>query len=645
VPVSLAQLAEQCPLCDKNRLLGEKICGACGRNVSKPSVSTELLSQPVLKYAKNLKANDILHGKYRIQRSIGSGGMGIVYLAYDLALKRHVVIKGLLSEDDPELVELSVKEREFLAALKHANIIAIYDFITEGRTGYIVMEYVNGETLDAIMKRRRAPLAVPDAIRYILEILPAFDYLAKLDYVYCDFKPQNVMLETRQDGKEIVKLIDLGTVMKHVPELDSSGVYVTPGFYAREAINHPSPETDLYSICRTLAYLVSCMTMLEPMFGMPPATMYKVFQNYPALYRLLVKGTHEDPTRRFHTVQELSDQLQGVLLQIVGETPEISVNSRYFVSSTLAPRGKFGLLGETIVDQNQKDDILSLLRNGDQAFRNRDYNSATDAYMQCLRSNPNSIDAYTRLAEVYIEQEQFEEAQKLLERARESLPYHWKLSWYMGRLYEAQQQYNDASNYYREVRADLPGELSPQQALAYIEAKQGNYQSATRLYNDVLRADPSNIEATLGAADAFINLEDWNEATTILNRVNEAVTRYVDAQLRICEVYLTLIQPVTVDGIKKAAVAVNRLKGRSTDPSYYRARGDVYYAARKLALEGKLLEDTVIEGVENNDPRTLGKDASDSYEHYLRYEPHAVDREIIIRRKLEVTPWRLFLFI
>src|SRR5262249_9510235 len=162
---------------------------------------------------KKLKPNDILQGKYQIQNSIGSGGMGSVYLAYDLSLKRHVVIKGLLSENDPDLVEQSIKEREFLAALKHGNIVAIYDFISEGQTGYIVMEYVNGETLNTIMKRLRAPLAVPDAIRYILDILPAFDYLAKLDYVYCDFKPQNVMLETRQDGKEIVKLIDLGTVM------------------------------------------------------------------------------------------------------------------------------------------------------------------------------------------------------------------------------------------------------------------------------------------------------------------------------------------------------------------------------------------------------------------------------------------------
>lgn len=414
--------------------------------------------------------------------------------------------------------------------------------------------------------------------------------------------------------------------------------------FAPEAKRHPSPETDLYSICRTLAYLVSRMNVFEPLYGMPPAEKYKVFQDYPALYRLLVKGTHKEPTRRFHSAQELSDQLQGVLLQIVGGTPGVPLSSRYFVSSTQASRGKFGLLGETILDENQQDNVTGLLLSGDQAFRSRDYAKAADAYRQCLKLNPDSIDAYTRMAEVRIEEERFEEAQDLLERIRHGAPYHWKMSWYMGRLYEARRQYSDAINYYSEVRANLPGELPPQQALAHIKALQEDYKVAINLYNSVLKADPDNIEAMLGVADAFINLKCWSEATAILNRVHETTTRYVDAQLRICEVHLMHIQPVTVDSIKIAVTALNRLKGRSTDPRYYRMRGDVYYTAQKLAREGKISSDTTIDGIMSNDPRTLGEDAYTSYERYSHSEPHAVDREDVVRRKLETAPWRPFLF-
>ncbi len=142
-----------------------------------------------------LGVGSVLNGKYRITKEIGAGGMGAVYLAEDEVLKRRVVIKALLSDDDPDLVTQSIKEREFLAAVKHANIVSIYDFITVGTHGYIVMEYVGGKTLDQIMDERGQPFDAADAIKYMIGILPAFSYLAKLGLVYCDFKPQNVMLE------------------------------------------------------------------------------------------------------------------------------------------------------------------------------------------------------------------------------------------------------------------------------------------------------------------------------------------------------------------------------------------------------------------------------------------------------------------
>src|SRR5262249_23922441 len=151
-----------------------------------------------------------------------------------IVLKRQVVIKVLLSSNDPELAAQSVKEREFLASIKHANIVAIYDFFTVGTEGYIVMEYVHGQTLEQLMDDKGGPLDVADALRYILGILPAFTYLARPELVYCDFKPQNVILEWLKDGTQIVKLIDLGTVIKYTPEPDS--VYGTGGFFAPEAV-------------------------------------------------------------------------------------------------------------------------------------------------------------------------------------------------------------------------------------------------------------------------------------------------------------------------------------------------------------------------------------------------------------------------
>jgi serine/threonine protein kinase len=143
--------------------------------------------------------------------------MGAVFLAEDQLLKRQVVIKALLSENDPDLIAQSIKEREFLAAIKHASIVSIYDFLAQGQRGSIVMEYVQGKTLDQSLQEQGRPFDVPEAIASIQSILPAFTYLAKLGLVYCDVKPQNMMLEVLKDGSRVVKLIDLGTVIRYEP--------------------------------------------------------------------------------------------------------------------------------------------------------------------------------------------------------------------------------------------------------------------------------------------------------------------------------------------------------------------------------------------------------------------------------------------
>ena len=107
-------------------------------------------------------------GKYEIKKLIGKGGMGAVFLAFDQVLKREVVIKALLSTGDPDEVEAAVREREFLAAIKHPNIVGIYDFVSIGTEGYIVMEYVPGHTLFQIMESRNQPFEPAEAIRHIL---------------------------------------------------------------------------------------------------------------------------------------------------------------------------------------------------------------------------------------------------------------------------------------------------------------------------------------------------------------------------------------------------------------------------------------------------------------------------------------------
>lgn len=626
----------ECPRCHAQRKVGAKFCNGCGFRYDSATSATTTASRSS-QSSSSLKVGDLLNNKYRIIRELGEGGMGAVFLAEDQLLKRQVVIKALLSENDPEMIAQSIKEREFLAAIKHTNIVSIYDFIATGQQGYIVMEYVHGKTLDQIMEDQGHPFEVGEAIKYLLGILPAFTYLAKLGLVYCDFKPQNVMLEVLKDGTKIVKLIDLGTVIKHEPHPDV--VYGTHGFYAPEAVKAPSPATDLYSICRTLAYLVTEMDLANPVFGMPSIESYKALRDNPAFYHLLARGTHTNPKRRFHSAEQLGDQLAGVLRQVEGGQAGLPVSSKLFISGMLTTTGKLGLRGEAALDQNDK--AIDLLRAGDRSLRSGNHTAALNFFHQASRSNRKSIDGHLRIAEVLIEQGEMAKARKEIEHARSIDPANWKVTWYTARLAEARGQLRDAADHYSELVAELPGELPPQQALARVYIGMQQYERALDLFKRVLKADPSNTEAIMGAAEALLKRDRWQEAVAMLRGVNEATARYVEAQLFLCDIYLAHASSLQAQNLDMALEAIQALSGKTEDPRYYLARGDIYRLLWQMARQRKLPQNIVVPGVTATTQRNLGGISEQSYAHYLRNAPRSTEREVIIRRKLEVAPWRL----
>lgn len=618
-PQSRPTRVDVCPKCHTARRADKKFCGKCG-------------------YSYPPEQGDVLSRKYRLEKMIGSGGMGAVWLAEDTVLHRKVVLKALLNNDDPELVAQSVKEREFLARLNHGNIVSIYDCIAQGNEGYIVMEYVHGKTLEELLEERQAPFSAQEAITSILGILPAFAYLARLNMVYCDFKAPNVMLEEREDGVKTLKLIDLGTVIKYGPKPDR--VYGTHGFYAREAVKNPSPQTDLYSICRVLAFLVTLMDVDRPIFGLPQQQEYPEFQQYPALYRFLYKGTHSDPARRFQSVEELEEQLKGVLRLCAGAVSGVVFESRKFISPAITSTGRLGRRAETSLDV--QDRAIRHLNYGDQALQNGNYTGAINFYQQALQDNPQSVDAYARLIDTYIEQEHVQDASQILQHALQQSATHWKARWSQARLYEAELEWGKAEQCYLDLMLDLPGEIAPLQALARVYASQGKIPEAIQHCEYVLKAEPGNVDTLFSIADCLLKQRRWDEAIRYLGSVSEASSRYIDAQVLLCDISIHHSWPALpseADMVKATAI-VGRLKGHIADARYYLLRGEVYYLAWHLARQGKLTPDVALTDVLRPDTRSLGAIAEHSYKQYLRTDVPLAPREEVIRRKFEVASWR-----
>src|SRR6516225_2220256 len=141
-------------------------------------------------------------GPYDILSPLGAGGFGEVYKARDTRLDRTVAIK-ILPSADPELKARFEREAKAIAALTHPHICTLYDVGHQDGTDYLVMEYLEGETLGE--RVRHGLLPVDQALQYAIQIADALDAAHRAGIVHCDLKPGNIML-TRSG----IKLLDFG---------------------------------------------------------------------------------------------------------------------------------------------------------------------------------------------------------------------------------------------------------------------------------------------------------------------------------------------------------------------------------------------------------------------------------------------------
>lgn len=196
------------------------------------------------KYVSNL-----LDGRYRIEKVLGTGGMAVVFRAHDEKEDRMVAIKMLRDDiaGDPEAVARFVNESRAVSMLSHPNIVAIHDVSVETVHKYLVMEYIDGVSLRAYMDKRGA-LPAKEIISYTEQILSALVHAHSKGVVHRDIKPQNIML--LKDGT--VKVMDFG--IAKLPDSDTAAIsdktvgtvyYISPE-QAQDSAS--DARSDLYSL-------------------------------------------------------------------------------------------------------------------------------------------------------------------------------------------------------------------------------------------------------------------------------------------------------------------------------------------------------------------------------------------------------------
>jgi eukaryotic-like serine/threonine-protein kinase len=181
-------------------------------------------------------------GPYEIIALLGAGGMGEVYKARDTRLNRTVAIKVLPAHvrDNPDLHQRFAREAQLIAALEHPHICVLHDVSQHDGVDFLVMEYIEGETLaDRLVK---GPLPLEQALRYANEITDALDRAHRRGIVHRDLKPGNIMVT-----KLGVKLLDFGLAKFHQTAVG--------GTSASAAITQSTPLTDQGAILGTIQYM------------------------------------------------------------------------------------------------------------------------------------------------------------------------------------------------------------------------------------------------------------------------------------------------------------------------------------------------------------------------------------------------------
>src|SRR5688572_29804065 len=230
-------------------------------------------------------------GRYEIQRRLGRGGMGTVYVAHDPVLGRMVAIKVFATDLDlPDAAHRFAREARSAAALNHPHIVTVHDYGDVASQPFIVMEHVQGETIAETI-RRRAPVPLVDKIRWMEELCAGADYAHRNGVLHRDIKPTNLMCN--RSGQ--LKILDFGIArMMGTLSPKATALVGTPGYMAPEQILGESLDVraDLFSI-GVVGYELLAYAEAFPGETLPTIT-HRILTQEPVALPQLVPDLHPE---------------------------------------------------------------------------------------------------------------------------------------------------------------------------------------------------------------------------------------------------------------------------------------------------------------------------------------------------------------
>ncbi|MFI6824899.1 tetratricopeptide repeat protein [Micromonospora sp. NPDC050187] len=512
----------------------QRFCAHCGGPVGRGG--TDRLDhgycgrcQTPFAFVPDLRHGDRVADQYEVVGYLARGGLGQVYLAKDTHLDDNpVALKRLINKTNRHALAVEVSERRYLTTLDHPTIVRIFNFVTapdrlfEGQTSYIVMEYLNGMSLAELCLAARDPdrpdvsLPLEHILAYAHEILTALDYLHRRGLLYTDLHPGNVIRTADR-----IKLIDLGGVRR--VDDRSTPLVGTPLYRVsdRELERHGATvRSDLYAVGVLLAELS------RGLVPGPEVALGDVDVGVESFLRLVRRARHHRPERRFASATDMSEQLKGVLHELL---PARSVHEQPASSTVFAPTPALLDAGLGAVPPLEH---WTTPQGGTVRAHGRPAPAAVATGLPVPRPAPGDpaaeflttvgtldpeslLDGLADFVEPSVEIElarcrarlelgdpprawdALTDAEKLL---GDDVAADWRVTWHHALLALTQDDVLRAGDLFDEVYGELPGEVAPKLALAYCAEHTGDTVRAARYYEAVWRRDRLTASAAFGLA-------------------------------------------------------------------------------------------------------------------------------------------------
>lgn len=402
----------------------------------------------------------ILDNKYEILTEIGRGGMSVVYLARDRRLNKQWAVKEVRKQsggrNNQIVVQSLLAEAEMMKQLDHPLIPRIVDIIENATTIYIVMDYMEGISLDRYLQEN-GPLPQEAVVHIGIQLCGALGYLhsRRPPIIYRDMKPANVML--KDPDKMDVQLFDFGIAREYKAGRTGDTVLLgTPGFAAPEQCRwgkQTDARTDIFSLGVTMYNLVT---------GHSPADDFKLYpirhwnsKLSDGLEQIILKCTREEPEDRYQSCEELMHDLQRY--KTLDATYRKSLKKRlgtFLIPAVLALvclAGGFGFRAMYAWKSVKNFENAMML-----AARESDFSRCQDYYLEAIGYDVSDIRGYEGLIDLYKQDSSFStDERSVLQRQVQqnleaiegrSLEDYVQLTYDIGTLYWFYYDYGDTSD-------------------------------------------------------------------------------------------------------------------------------------------------------------------------------------------------------